>query len=131
MQLSEVGRPKSGPQTIRLNGMLERLFEARAMLLDVCEKIPEFLQQAGFEDVQTETRNIALGAQHGRTGVIASTNFMGVYRGMKTVVLRSGGFGVATSESEYDGFMDSLQKEWDETEGSGIIYHVFYARKPL
>ncbi|THH06383.1 hypothetical protein EW145_g4123 [Phellinidium pouzarii] len=130
VQLGEAGAWHAGAVTERHADMLHTLFESRELLLEVSSDMSTFLRDAGFVDIRVETRTIPLGAWAGQLGADARDNFMGVYRGMKTPVLRSGGLGFVETEEDFDRLMDELEKEWDETKGAEMKFHIFIAQKP-
>lgn len=70
-----------------------------------------------------------LGKWAGQKGIDARDNFMGVFRGMKTPILKSGGLGFVKSEAELDKLLDDLENEWDGTEGAEISFYIVTAQK--
>lgn len=130
VQLAEVGKMHlQGPKTLQHESLLSKLFAHRDMLRDCASHLPVMLIEAGFSDVRVETRLILLGKRGGKDGEDARDNFMGVYRGMKTPILKAGGLGFFGSEVEFDNFMDEMEDEWDE--GAPVReFTVFLARKP-
>ena len=103
LQLGEAGKWHAGPQDARLASLVRALFVSRGLLLDVALDLPRLVTEAGFVDVTVEKRMIQLGRWAGPQGRDASDNFLGVFAGMKTPVLRSGGLGIVSSEEEFDG----------------------------
>ena len=87
-------------------------------------------EERGFTDITVEERSIPLGSWAGVRGCQARDNYLDVFRGMKTPVLRAGGLGFIKSEEEYDDMIAELEKEWDTTEGASIEFFIIYAKKP-
>lgn len=50
-------------------------------------------------------------------------------RSLKTPVLNAGGLGVVSSEAEFDELMEELERECESTEGCGVEFTYFVARK--
>jgi hypothetical protein len=111
--------------------MMRALWAQRSLLLNCAEQIPQMLRDAGFVDVQVATRSLPLGKWAGQAGINGRDNFIGVFRGNKTPVLKMGGLGFVTSESQFDELIDAVQDEWDATPASHMDFHVFTARKPV
>lgn len=129
VQLGEVGAWHAGPVTEKHLELLRALFASRQLVLDVGGDLPKMLEEGGFKNVAVETRSIPLGSWAGQMGCQGRDNFMEVFRGMKTPILRSGGLGFVSSEKEYDALMDSLEAEWDVTEGAEFDFHIMYGQK--
>ncbi|KIJ40420.1 hypothetical protein M422DRAFT_173752 [Sphaerobolus stellatus SS14] len=131
VQLGEAGPWKSGSVTEKHQTLVQNLFESRGLLLDCAVHIPQMLSNAGFIEIKTEVKTIPLGRWAGQTGIDGRDNFMGVFRGMKTPVLKMGGLGFVQSEAEFDRLLDEVEVEWDATPGSEIEFFIFTAQKPL
>ncbi|KAF8515736.1 hypothetical protein JB92DRAFT_3082814 [Gautieria morchelliformis] len=104
-QRGEIGKTHlPGPKTRQHQSLLSKPFAHRDILLDCANQLPAMLIEAGFTDVRMETRLLPLGKVGGADGENARKNFMGVYRGMKTPVLKAGelGFFDAEMEGEWD-----------------------------
>ncbi|OBZ66959.1 hypothetical protein A0H81_13343 [Grifola frondosa] len=126
--LSEIYR-FSLPEEKHLS-LVYTLLGAKGLLRDISVHLPKMLETAGFVDVSVEERKVPLGHLGGQDGVDARNNFMGVYRGMKTPILKAGGLGFVSSEAEFDEMMDAMEKEWDDTPGAEFNFFIIYARKP-
>ncbi|KLO06587.1 hypothetical protein SCHPADRAFT_923144 [Schizopora paradoxa] len=127
IQLGEVGSWHAGPVTKKQIQLIQTLFESRQLVLDVSKDLRKLVEQGNFTNVTVESRLIPLSGTIGRD---ARINWIGVTRGMKTPVLRSGGFGFVSSEEEFDALIDDVEKEWESTDGAAIEYHVICAQKP-
>ncbi|KAJ6502256.1 S-adenosyl-L-methionine-dependent methyltransferase [Mycena sanguinolenta] len=125
------GKYPGKPCMEKLTSMYRRLAEARNLYVDCAYDIPKMLEEAGFVDIQSESRMQLMGKWAGDIGVANAKNHVGVLRGIKTPVLEAGGYGYVTSEAEYDQIADGLAKEWDEIPGSDKDFIITWARKPL
>ncbi|KAF8211891.1 S-adenosyl-L-methionine-dependent methyltransferase [Mycena galopus ATCC 62051] len=114
----------------KLCAIYRRLAESRNLYVDCAYDIPKMLEKAGFVDIRSESRMQLMGPWAGEIGSANATNHVGVLRGIKTPVLKAGGFGYVTSEAEYDELVDGLEKEWNEIPGSEKDFIITWARKP-
>ncbi|THH05068.1 hypothetical protein EW145_g5068 [Phellinidium pouzarii] len=130
VQFGEYGYWHSGPINEKYRQMQNALAESRGFDAKICADLPRLLQKAGFINVTVEKRTVPLGAWAGQVGVDSRNNFISVFAGLKMAVLKAGGLGFVETEEDFDGFTVALQKEWDETEGSEIEFHIVYAQRP-
>ncbi|KAJ7074806.1 S-adenosyl-L-methionine-dependent methyltransferase [Mycena amicta] len=114
----------------KLITLIRALGKRRNLYVDVAYDMPKLLQAAGFIDIQSESRVQLLGKWGGANGAAMKTNHVSVLRGIKTPVLQAGGFGVVSSEMEYDALIEGLEREWDDVPGTDRESIVFWARKP-
>ncbi|KAI0309179.1 S-adenosyl-L-methionine-dependent methyltransferase [Amylostereum chailletii] len=131
VQLAEPGSWTAGPETARLQGLVKSLLLSRGFPLDLEELLPELLAGAGLTNITVEKRGLSAGTWAGESGCEVRDNFIGVYRGMKTPMLKAGCFGVLNSEEELDDLYDSVVKEWDGTEGCEMAFLTLCAQKPM
>ncbi|KAF8797800.1 S-adenosyl-L-methionine-dependent methyltransferase [Phlegmacium glaucopus] len=129
VQLAEVGAWRAGAITAEHQALVKSLFSAKGLVLDCATYIPNMLRQTGFVNIHIEERSIPLGKWAGEQGVNGAKNFIGVFRAMKTPILKAGGLGLVHSEAEFDNLLSNVQREWDETPGAEIRFYVFYAQK--
>ncbi|KAJ7574876.1 S-adenosyl-L-methionine-dependent methyltransferase [Mycena floridula] len=115
----------------KLVALYRRVGESRNLYVDCARDIPGMLADAGFVDIQMAERDQRMGKWAGEDGIIHRDNHLGVLRGIKTPVLQAGGFGVVSSEAEYDALLEGTEKEWDEIPGTGLKFTIFWARKPF
>jgi ubiquinone/menaquinone biosynthesis C-methylase UbiE len=80
IQLLEAGPWKAGAVTARHLELVSAFFGTRGLLLDCVARLPLFLREAGFENIQLEERQMLLGAWGGRDGEHGRNNLMGVFR---------------------------------------------------
>lgn len=125
----EAENPKT-PCMEKLTAMYCALLRSRNLYPDCAQDIPAMLEAAGFVDIHSESRIQLIGKWAGEIGVTHRVNHVGVFRGIKTPVLDAGGFGIVTSEAEYDDLLDGLDREWDEVPGTEKEIVIVWAQKP-
>jgi hypothetical protein len=131
IQLGEAGPWHAGEANVKLVELVRTLFVSRGLLLDIANDLPNFLKEAGFINIVIEAQDIPLGAWGGEAGCEGRDNFMGVFRGMKTPILKSGGLGIVDSEAALDAVYDSAEQEWNEHHGAALTFYIVHAQKPL
>lgn len=134
VQLTEVG-PRFETYAMtdsqrKVRDMVRHTYASRDLLHDCALRLPRFLETVGFRSLAIETRLFPLGSWAGKAGIIHRQNMAGVHRGMKTTVLQNGGFGIVASEDEFDRLIETVEREWDEIEGSEIAFTTIIAQKP-
>jgi hypothetical protein len=107
------------------------LAKSRNIYADCARDIPKMLSEAGFVGIQSESRALPLGKWAGETGVDNRVIIAGAFRGTKTPILQAGGYGYVSSEEEYDGLLEGLEREWDEIPGTHVKFVTFCAKKPV
>jgi hypothetical protein len=114
----------------KLTAMYRRLMIHRNIYCDCADDMPAMLKAAGFVDIQSESQMQRMGKWAGDAGTAMRKNHIGVLRGIKTPVLKAGGFGIVSSEAEYDELLEGCDREWDEVPGTDKEFIIFWARKP-
>ncbi|XP_006458604.1 hypothetical protein AGABI2DRAFT_200355 [Agaricus bisporus var. bisporus H97] len=131
VQLFELRIWTSGPALAKHWDLLCKFADdVGLMFRDIATKLPDFLKQSGFVDIHEDTCDTPLGAWANRDGDDGKKNLMGLLQGLKTPILRGGGYGVVGSEAEYDELLEEIEKEVDMTPGSTALWTMFWARKP-
>ncbi|KAJ7619886.1 S-adenosyl-L-methionine-dependent methyltransferase [Mycena rosella] len=130
------GDTPNKPCMEKLVAMFRCLVKSRNLYIDCAKDMPRMLEEAGFVDVQCKSRMPKIGKWAGELGVANGITNAGVLRGIKTPILKAGGYGKVTSETEYDSLLDGVQREWDEAptaENPDIQkeFNIFWARKPI
>lgn len=131
VQLLESGLWQAGESVRTISDLVEKLLVSRSMRFDIAVALPSLLHDAGFTNITVEKRDIRVGKWAGQTGADARDNIMMLFRALKTPILRSGGFGVVSSEGDFDDLLDSVKKEWDNHIGAQWTVHMFCAQKPV
>lgn len=135
VQLCELGEfygtDAAGPASAKQLALLRALHDARGLMLDCAKNIPTMLEAAGFVDIRVDVRKIELGKWAGPDGVEARDNVLGVFRGIKTPVMKAGGLGIVTNEQELDDMLVEVEKEWDNTPGVHQTFYMICAQKPV
>ncbi|KAJ7191882.1 S-adenosyl-L-methionine-dependent methyltransferase [Mycena pura] len=129
------GQYPNKPCMEKLVAMYRCLTNSRNLYIDCADAIPSMLEAAGFVDIQRESQMPQMGKWAGELGVASRINHVGVLRGIKTPILKAGGYGHVTSEKEYDALLEGLEREWDETPteqnpGTQKEFVIVWARKP-
>ncbi|KAH9841031.1 uncharacterized protein C8Q71DRAFT_794970 [Rhodofomes roseus] len=112
--LREIGYWRAGPETEKFSAMTNTASKAKGLVLDCVAHIPELLRQAGFMSISVEP-----------------TNWMAVFRGVKSSILKGGGFGHVSSEADFDVMVDRMENEWQSSPDAEIQNNVICAQKPL
>ncbi|KAF9455049.1 S-adenosyl-L-methionine-dependent methyltransferase [Macrolepiota fuliginosa MF-IS2] len=131
VQLLELDIWTSGPALAKHRELLYRHSDRQGtMWRNIAKCMPDFLKQSGFVNLHQDVRKTPLGVWAGRDGIDARDNVLSLLRGLKTPILKGGGYGVVESESEYDGLVAEIQEEIDHTPGSEAVWSMFWAQKP-
>ncbi|KAJ7157009.1 S-adenosyl-L-methionine-dependent methyltransferase [Mycena crocata] len=115
----------------KLTAMYRCLSRSRNIYVDCARDLPTMLKEAGFVDIQGESRMQQIGKWAGEIGVRNRINHVAIFRGLKTPILNAGGFGYVNSETQYDKLVEGLEREWDEVPGTEKEFVIFWARKPV
>ncbi|KAF7288337.1 S-adenosyl-L-methionine-dependent methyltransferase [Mycena chlorophos] len=121
---------RTRPGLTTLNALVRALGAQRNLFLECGEAMPGLLEAAGFVDVHKEVRSVKMGAWGGDDGVKQMVNYIDVFRGLKTPILKAGGYGLVSTEADFDALIEGLEAELEGTEGD-VLYSIFWARKPI
>ena len=114
----------------KVRDIVKQLHESRDLPFDCALRIPGWLKDAGFADIEVKERKGPLGRKLGKLGEMGAQNHDTVYRNMKRALLKDKGLGFVESEEEYEALVDEVVKEWHEV-GAHYIWHLITARKPV
>jgi hypothetical protein len=103
-----------GPITARAVEILKALEKAVGLDYLCSLRLEGLMKQAGFVDVQIALRETPLGASYGEIGKKWAEIIIGGFRGIKSPVLRLGGFGLVRDEKDYDDLMHQMELEWNK-----------------
>ncbi|KAH9934276.1 uncharacterized protein B0H18DRAFT_870049 [Fomitopsis serialis] len=131
VQFGEIVGYKAGPDTARFSALAKAVGVAKDLLADCAARLPDMLRQAGFSQVSVEEKQIPMGSRGGQLAVDARNNWIASFRGMKTPILKAGGFGYVSSEADFDAMVDRMEKEMQDSADAEMKYTVVYAQKPL
>ncbi|KXN83905.1 hypothetical protein AN958_00985 [Leucoagaricus sp. SymC.cos] len=132
IQVFEVDSWTSGPVADKVTELIYKLADDQGTLWrDVCQRIPIFLQQTGFVNIRRNSRATVCGDWAGEHGIEGKENLLAVVRGLKIPISKAGGYGVVSSEVEFDDLVTALGKEYDNTPGSQMVWTMFTAQKPF
>ncbi|KAK0193400.1 S-adenosyl-L-methionine-dependent methyltransferase [Armillaria mellea] len=122
-----------GPFSMKLNNLWSALLAHKGLLIGIGNRLPDMLTQAGFVNVWSETRALPLGQWAGQDGIDARDILTSLLSAMRGPIFEGGGFGLVSSEQEYDDLITCAAKEWDN--GSEVSASekltVMYAQKPF
>ncbi|KAJ3564974.1 hypothetical protein NP233_g7937 [Leucocoprinus birnbaumii] len=132
IQVFEPDAWTSGPSMNKISELLLKISDDQGtMWCEIGQRIPSFLERSGFVNIRHNPRATVCGAWAGEHGVAGRDNMLGVFRGLKSPVLNAGGYGVVTSEVEFDSIIEELGKEYDARPGSQVVWTLYTAQKPL
>jgi hypothetical protein len=80
--------------------------------------------------VYTERRRLLIGKWAGEQGVVLRDNTVSAFGGMKTPILKAGGFGLVGSDEEFEGLLSSVKDEFDAEGNRSQYYTICWAQKP-
>ncbi|KAF8144709.1 hypothetical protein K438DRAFT_1873283 [Mycena galopus ATCC 62051] len=115
----------------KLTAMVRSICSSRNLNLDCAKDMPKMLADAGFVEVQSESKMQRVAKWDGESGIINRINQLAIFKAYKTPVLKAGGIGYVSSEEEYDLLLEGVEREWDEISGTEKEFFIFWAKKPL
>lgn len=118
-----------GPSSLRMLELVKALVDYTGLDFKCTQRIPSLLSDAGFINVNVERRTLKLGGWGGELGRGLAENHINVWRGMKTPILRAGGFGIVRNEEEYDALVNQVKVEWETQTGPEVSWFAFTAQK--
>lgn len=134
VQLGDFGEwsKGAGPESActKLKRLHKAFYESRGFSSEISLILPRLLREAGFVSVFVEVLSISLGKSAGEKGSDGARNSMAFFRAVKEPILRDGGYEMVGSGDEYDGLIDNVEKEWKETEGHDVEFHIICAQRP-
>jgi len=122
--------PQAGTSSTKMAMFLLDMMRDKNLLVDCQTYIPIMLREAGLVNINCEYRNLPLGRSAGQDGIDGSTNFAGVFSGLRTSMLEAGGYGYVRSEEEFDQLIMNTKEEWLASD-SNLLFYAIYAQKPL
>ena len=131
VELYEMGKPpRVGPYSTKMGSMLDALWDQKGLIWDHDHKLPVILAEVGFTQIQVDRRGLPMGHSAGQCGIDGNKDLMDIMYGMKTPVLKAGGFGCVTTEAEYGEVVAKTGEEWYENNAVEDTFTII-ARKPL
>lgn len=101
-----------------LGAMLPRGMDPR-----YSSRIGEFMQQAGFSNVQVRTIGLPIGSWGGRIGKMVATDLNTINQATRPLYMRDG-----MSAEEFDALIQKMQQEWEDYR-SRWIFHIAYGQR--
>lgn len=115
---------------LKVRDIVMTLHESRGLPFDCALRIPGWLRDSGFIDIEVRERKGPLGKKLGELGELGAQNHGTVYRNMKSALMKNEGNNLFGSGDEYDALIDDVIREWDDV-GAYYIWHLIIARKPM
>ncbi len=100
-----------GPYSEKIGSILGKMYSHKGLLIDVAKRLPDMLAREGFINVHSKTRALPLRAWAGADGLEHRDDLISVYSAMCGPIFKADGFGLVSSEREYDDLLDGLAKE--------------------
>lgn len=107
------------------------LLDVRHIVLDVVDRLQNWLEEAGFVNVAIQKREMPLGSWAGEQGDLSRDVTIGSLEGIKLLVMKEGGFGLVSSEEEYEAMLADFTQLCEDTPGTYLQYWIFTAQKPV
>ncbi|KAF7775874.1 hypothetical protein Agabi119p4_4267 [Agaricus bisporus var. burnettii] len=105
--------------------------DLRHVTVNVIEYLQNWLKEAGFVNLTAQKREMPTGSWAGERGTLSMNATLGAFEAMKPLVIKEGGFGIVSTEEEYDAVLADLRRLCDDTPDTYFQYWVFTAQKPL
>jgi len=121
----------TGPATKKLVSFMDKMRQHTGIYVECAYHMASMMAEAGFINIKEDSRQTPLGLTGGKLGVDGRDNLTRMYRGMKAGALKAGGFGIIHSEKEFDELVDSVEAEWDRTEGVTFGWLAIVGQKPV
>ncbi|KZP03824.1 S-adenosyl-L-methionine-dependent methyltransferase [Athelia psychrophila] len=118
---------QQGPATFKMLKIVDAVFRSVGALPDAVYHLRGWLEEAGFVNVDTQMRRLPL--CHGAPGQDTFNSYV-VHAALKTPVMKAGGFGLVSSDEEYDQLALATQEELWSTENAAVQNFMIYAQKP-
>ncbi|KAF7322474.1 hypothetical protein HMN09_00025800 [Mycena chlorophos] len=119
------------PNLEKVSRLWGALAAQRNLHAECARDMPRLLANAGFVDIRQESREIRVGKWAGENGVAMKKNYLQVLQGMKTPILQAGGFGIVSSEAEFEALVEGLGHEWEVPRvEKDFEFFVYWAQKP-
>ncbi|KIK57589.1 hypothetical protein GYMLUDRAFT_46149 [Collybiopsis luxurians FD-317 M1] len=117
-----------GPCSKKLESLILAMYAERGIISDLGTYLPSILAEVGFVDVRREARQVTIG-RSGETGY-RSEDWRDLWKGTKVHVLSAGGYGLVTTEKEYDELLEGSTDEWNNSDKAVSTFYTILARKP-
>lgn len=118
---------QQGPATFKMLKIVDAVFRSVGALPDAVYHLKGWLEEAGFVNVDTQMRRLPMCHREGKDTFHSYV----VHAALKTPVMKSGGFGLVSSDEEYDQLALTTQEELWNTENAAVQNFMIYAQKPV
>ncbi|KAJ4474398.1 S-adenosyl-L-methionine-dependent methyltransferase [Lentinula aciculospora] len=118
-----------GPHSKNLALISDRMFGEKDFVGDAEVYLPPVMREMGFVDVHCEGRNIPI-SRSINDGLDRVQIWYDLWRGFKGSILAGGGYGIVSSEEDYDSLLLGCRDEWNNSMDAYTTYWSIIARKP-
>ncbi|KAJ3737253.1 S-adenosyl-L-methionine-dependent methyltransferase [Lentinula guzmanii] len=118
-----------GPNSKKLSLISDRMFEEKNFVGDTEVYLPPVMREMGFVDVRCEGKDVPIS----RTiddGLDRVQIWYDLWKGFKGSILAGGGYGIVSSEEEYESLLLGCKDEWNNSTEAYTTYWTIIARKP-
>lgn len=116
--------PGGGPALRQLNAWMEQAMARRGIDVHINTRLADMLRGLGAINVNTVQLEIPMGRPAGRVGVMAATNYIALFTGLRGPILASG-----VAPATYDATLAQAQSELDQGVTSSP-YTLAYGQRP-
>ncbi|KAK0222795.1 S-adenosyl-L-methionine-dependent methyltransferase [Armillaria nabsnona] len=121
------------PFSMEISNLWSAFLAHKGLLIDIVNRLPDMLTQAGFVNVLSETRALSLGQWAGQDGIDFRDDVTSVLSAIRGPLFEGGDLGLVSSEQEYDDLIACVRKEWDNGQevSASTELTMMYAQKPF
>ncbi|KAJ4476301.1 S-adenosyl-L-methionine-dependent methyltransferase [Lentinula lateritia] len=122
-----------GPNSKNLALISDRMFESKDFVGDTEVYLPPVMREMGFVDVHCEGRDVPISNSRSVVdddGLDRVQIWYDLWKGFKGSVLAGGGYGIVSSEEEYESLLLGCKDEWNNSTEAYTSYWTIIARKP-
>ncbi|KAJ3840954.1 S-adenosyl-L-methionine-dependent methyltransferase [Lentinula raphanica] len=118
-----------GPQSKKLSLISDRMFDEKDYVGDTEVYLPPVMREMGFVDVHCEGRDIPINRSID-DGLDRVQIWYDLWKGFKGSILAGGGYGIVSSEEEYEALLLDCRDEWVKSTEAYTTYWTIIAKKP-
>ncbi|KAH7869840.1 S-adenosyl-L-methionine-dependent methyltransferase [Lentinula edodes] len=122
-----------GPNSKNLALISDRMFESKDFVGDTEVYLPPVMREMGFVDVRCEGRDVPISNSRSVVdddGLDRVQIWYDLWKGFKGSILAGGGYGIVSSEEEYESLLLACKDEWNNSTEAYTTYWTIFAKKP-
>ncbi|KAJ3877951.1 S-adenosyl-L-methionine-dependent methyltransferase [Lentinula edodes] len=122
-----------GPNSKNLALISDRMFESKDFVGDTEVYLPPVMREMGFVDVRCEGRDVPISNSRSVVdddGLDRVQIWYDLWKGFKGSILAGGGYGIVSSEEEYESLLLACKDEWNNSTEAYTTYWTILAKKP-